>query len=496
MKKLFALTLVLLFIFQILTACGEGEANPDISGGGISGNEETEEVSDPNARINKKDNLPGDLNFDGKEIRILLSAENTIDFPEKSTGDIVNDAVYDKNTRVQERLNVKFSYGVLPRGGDWSGALDDMRNMFLAGDDVYDLVSMALCYCTYGAVTTVYYMDLAGMPYLDFDQPWWNKESILELSHDSKTIKYLIGEASLAPIVYAGATFYNKSIYNDFYSDPDELYGVALDGKWTFDVLASKCKDMYVDLNGDGIADDNDQYGMTFEWWTFYNILVGAADARRSSRDSDGIIQIDMDMNRLLTFCEKMYDICFENPGVKYYPGTAPLLAPLFMNRQMAFLPLYVHGAMGFRAMDDDYGILPLPKLDETQKDYRSLININMAVLCVPYTTKIAETVCAVLEALAADGYRNVTEVYYEVALKTKYSRDDYSGQVIDMINSTTYIDFLTTYVNHLNRSAFIVFDVVSDKKSKDLTSFYTSQESKYKSALEKLITQLTEGTA
>ncbi|MCL2517532.1 MAG: hypothetical protein FWF15_03115 [Oscillospiraceae bacterium] len=494
-KKIFALLLALLFILPIVMACGDGDkTNPDISGGGISGNEETEEVSDPNARINKKDNLPNDLNFDGQEIRILLPLLNTMDYPEKSTGDIVNDAVYDKNTRVQERLNVKFSYGELPRGGDWSGALDDMKNMFLAGDDVYDLVSMSLAYCTYGSVTTVFYMEMQNMPYLDFDQPWWNKGSMLDISHDNKTIKYLVGEASLSSLAYAGAVFYNKNMYNDVYGDPDSLYGIALDGKWTFDYLSEKCKGLYVDVNGDGVADGDDQYGMTFEWWTFYNILCGAGDARRSSRDSDGIIQIDMDLNRLLTFCEKMYDLCYNNIGVDYYPGTAPLLTPLYLNRQMVFYPLYLHGAMGFRAMDDDYGILPLPKIDETQKEYKSLININTSVLCVPYTCKIPETVAAVLEASAAEGYRTVTEVYYEVALKTKYSRDDYSGQVIDLVNSTSYIDFLTTYVNHLNQSAFIVHQVVSQNKNTDLMSHYTKNENAYKTSLDKLITVLTEG--
>ncbi|MCL2518768.1 MAG: extracellular solute-binding protein [Oscillospiraceae bacterium] len=492
-KRFLAAVLLLVFILQIFMACGEEKNNPNISGGGISGNEETEEVSDPNARINKKDNLPADLDFGGKEIRILLRTEFSTDFPEKSTGDVVNDAVFEKNIRVQERLNCKFKYGWLTRGGDWSGSLEDLKNVFLSGDDLYDLVSMTLNICTFGSLMTVFFMDLQHMPYIDLDQPWWNKTSTMELSHDGKIINYLIGDASVTSIGVTTCIFYNKNMYNDYYGDPDALYKVALDGIWTLDYLGEKCKDMYVDLNGDGVADGEDQYGMTFEWWTFYNIICGSTDARMSSRDSDGYIQIDMDLNRLLTFTEKMYDLCYNNIGVDYYGTGGPTLAPLFLNRQMAFYPNSLSGASSFRAMEDDYGILPQAKLDENQKEYRSLIMTHVVPLSIPKTCKIPETVCAVMEALAAEGYRTVTEIYYEVALKTKYSRDEYSGQVIDLIHSTSYNDFMNAYIAHTANAAFIVFNVVNTK-STDLMSFYTKSEDQYKNLLDKLIESLTTG--
>ncbi|MCL2517531.1 MAG: hypothetical protein FWF15_03110 [Oscillospiraceae bacterium] len=493
-KKLLTVILAVLFIIQLFIACGNGKEEETTR---VYGIEEENEVSDPNARINRKDNLPADLNFGGQEIRILLPPYASMDFPAEATGDIVTDAVYDKNIRVQERLNVKFTYGSLPFDGqNETSIFNGLHNIFLAGDDVYDLLCIPLYYCTYIALTTIYYMDLQDMPYLDFEQPWWNKTSIMELSHDNESIKYLIGEVSLTTIAYAASVFYNKNMYNDVYGDPDALYGVALDGKWTLDYFGEKCRGLYLDINGDGVADPDDQYGSTFEWWTFRNVICGSSDARMTGRDTNGFVYLDMDMNRLLTFCEKMYDLCYNNLGVDYYSKDAPALNPVFMNRQMAFYPVYLNGALAFRALEDDYGILPMPKLDEQQKEYRSLININTSVVCVPGTCKIAETVCAVIEALAAESYRTVTEVYYEVALKTKYSRDEYSGQVIDIVNSAAYIDFLFTYLNHLNQSAQIVYYVVDGSKSTDLMSYYAKNETSYKSALEKLINNLSNGVA
>ncbi|MCL2517530.1 MAG: extracellular solute-binding protein, partial [Oscillospiraceae bacterium] len=303
-KKLASAIIILLFILQLFIACG-GENRPDDETSRQYAEEQTAEVLDPNARINKKDSLPADLNFNGQEIRILKRANNQweLDFPNELNGDIVNDAVYDKNIRVQERLNVKFKLGVCPRGDEFSGTIEDIRIICLSGDDVYDLISMNLnMICTYGtSPTTPFFMDLSSMPYLDLEQPWWNTRTIKEISHDGKSYNLVFGDSSFTLISYTTCVFYNKHIYNNYYGDPDELYKIALDGKWTYDVFADKCKEMYEDLNGDGVADVSDQFGLQFDWYIFNNYMLGSSDARMSSRDSEGIVQIDMDMNRLTT---------------------------------------------------------------------------------------------------------------------------------------------------------------------------------------------------
>ena len=211
MKKIYVLTIILILTLQILIACGgDGKSTADTTR--PLGNDVAEETTDPNARINRKDNLPADINFDGKEIRILKRVPTSTDFPDQSNGDVVNDVIYEKNLRVQERLNVKFNYGVLPRGDEWNGSLDELRKLFLSGDDLYDLVCMTLNICTYGSLMTVYFMDVQGMPYLDFEQPWWNTNTIYELSHDGKTINYLVGEGSVSSIQYITCVFYNRCV--------------------------------------------------------------------------------------------------------------------------------------------------------------------------------------------------------------------------------------------------------------------------------------------
>jgi len=498
MKKFTAIGIILIFVLQILIACGAEAAKKTEDTTKAIETEITEESTYPDERINRKDNLPADLDFGGQEVRILLRAYNywELDFPEQSTGDVIHDAVYEKNLRVQDRLNVKFRFGVLPRGGEFSGSISDLQNILLSGDDMYDLGSITSnILITYGSLMTPLLMELSGLKYVDLDQPWWNIKTINEISHDGKSIKFLFGESSVTLAAYTTCMFYNKKMYNDYYGDPDELYRITLDGKWTLDYFDALCRNMYEDLNGDGIADVDDQYGLCFDGYIFSVYMLGLTDAKMSGRDSNGKVKLDMDLNRLMTFTEKMYNLCYNNPGVKYYSGNDPALlpAPLFMGRKMAFSASYLSRAIEYRAMEDDYGILPMPKLDEQQSAYRSFMTVHISSLFIPKPSKISETVSAVMEALASDGYRNVTELYCEVALKTKYSRDEYSGQAIDLIISTQYTDFLNMYLGHLNNSAYIVYDVVSGK-STDLMSYYAKNEAKYQTALEKLINTLSEG--
>jgi hypothetical protein len=79
------------------------------------------------------------------------------------------------------------------------------------------------------------------------------------------------------------------------------------------------------------------------------------------------------------------------------------------------------------RQIEAEYMILPLPKYDETQPDYRSVSMTGP--LCVPRYAEDerAEMAGIIMEAMAADGYRNIIPLYYNVVLKAKYAQDEES---------------------------------------------------------------------
>ena len=133
-----------------------------------------------------------------------------------------------------------------------------------------------------------------------------------------------------------------------------------------------------------------------------------------------------------------------------------------------------VSASSGFRDMEADYGIIPYPMLDEEQGEYTNLIHNSSDYFTIPMTCPNADEIGAVLEALCAEGYRSVIEPFYDTALKTKYSRDSYSGQCIVIIRSVSVKNFLYEY-HGVVKGGNMISDQVRNNKN-NFASAYASQ--------------------
>ena len=105
------------------------------------------------------------------------------------------------------------------------------------------------------------------------------------------------------------------------------------------------------------------------------------------------------------------------------------------------------------RNMESKYGIVPMPKLDETQAEYHSHIHDNADGFSIPLTTTDdkLEMVGAVMEAMASEGYRTLMPAYYETALKTKYVSDEESVKMLDDIINCFYVDAGVLYTKKIS---------------------------------------------
>ena len=113
-----------------------------------------------------------------------------------------------------------------------------------------------------------------------------------------------------------------------------------------------------------------------------------------------------------------------------------------FINGKALFTTGEFQNAEIFRDLGFDFGILPYPKLDESQSDYITSSRATYSLLGITVTASDIDAAAAVLEASASENYRSVTPVYFEKALKVKYSRDDVSSQMFDIIRGHISFDF------------------------------------------------------
>lgn len=466
-KKLTVWLLLAAMLTSTLAACSG--TNPDTPETSAPSGTQTDavqttdtEVVTETGRAGAKDTLPEDLRFDGKTVNILAMkelADYDVWGEGEGSADIVFDAVYNRNKTVEERLGVEIVPDI--HAVKWQDYSNLMRNMVNGGDDTYDFF-FAMGNATIQSGNDNLFLDLSGAKYLDFEQKWWWKDAMEELSLDGSTIRYLVGDISLSHYMMSGCTIFNKSLYTDALGSPEELYQLVLDGGWTLDKLREFGETAYNDVNGNGAVDAGDLYGSIIGNPELIKQLEYATDLRRYSRDENGFIQLDYDEDRAAALTEKLCALLYETPGIEYRSSYTPSTS--FAQREMVFYLERLRVATGaaLREMEDDYGVIPLPKMDDAQKEYKTLIHNNSEYVVVPKTAPAPDMSCAVIEALCAESYRSVVETFYEKALKLKYSRDALSGQCIDLISRSARKNILYEYNDVFNCGTVITTCVVA----------------------------------
>jgi hypothetical protein len=98
------------------------------------------------------------------------------------------------------------------------------------------------------------------------------------------------------------------------------------------------------------------------------------------------------------------------------------------------------------REMDSDFYIVPVPMGDDTCEEYRSTCSTGNNLVGLPHTSQYLNETALVLEALAAESHRSVSPTYYDVILKDRYTRDNESKEMIDMIRDSVGVDFINTW--------------------------------------------------
>ena len=461
MKRILSIVLLLLMVLPVIAACSDSTESDGVTDAVTEIAETTTEITETD-RSHTKDSLPDDIDFGGESVRIIARDDGlrlSMDiFAAEDTGDIVETAVYKRNLAIEERLNVKLEPIFVTQdihGGALGGAVpipDKVRNSVLAGSDDFDISVNHMTQTTTLIIENMY-VNLLDLDYLDFSQPWWASDFIDEISMNGQCY-VMAGEASITMIQSMYLLFYNKNLYANYFTE--DINDIVLNGGWTLDKLTEMSKAAYLDVNGDGIPDAGDQYGYSSTTVRLIDVLLGGSNIPLSVMNSDGLPEYVIEDNpRVYEFVEKGHALVKDkNITWEVAPsgeGEIDLLKK-FSGGSVLFIPYTPMGADHLREMTDDFSVLPVPKLNDAQEKYTTYVHNGFSAFAILTTCKNPNMAAAVCEAMGAENYRNVTAAYYEVALKVKYSRDDASSQMLDMIRDSIRFDFAYIYDGYLNQ--------------------------------------------
>ena len=137
--------------------------------------------------------------------------------------------------------------------------------------------------------------------------------------------------------------------------------------------------------------------------------------------------------------------------------------------------------------MDDDYGIVPIPKYDKDQDNYITQIGTSTSTFFIPTTQDDLDLIAKFIECEAYFGYSEVSPIYYEAALKAKYASDPNMGQMLDIVRENATISFLFVYYSSLSETPRALFRFNSTPKA-DLASYFTTTKRVFLNSLDDLL--------
>ena len=473
--------LVLCFVFY---SCGDNQSSDPESGGGGdiesagAGNENLPVEDDTEVDLFVSDDL-AEFDFGGSAFRIAVQDVSWLYVlydTQEETGELINDAVYQRNRKIEERFNVE----LMQEPADVAGIF---RRNVQSGTDAFELYlpvdREALVFGTEGMT-----YKLADIPHIDINKPYWSQSlnSSLTINND---LYFAYGSFNLSVYDYTHLMLFDKQMLADLaFESP---YGLVSGGGWTFDVYEQMAKAAVNDLNGDGVMDDNDVYGLVSLDKHVLPCFWAAAGVESISKSSDDIPQFTLiGDEKFASVIDKIFDITQGNDS--WYSGRTEITADKAMSGHALFMNCTFKMVGDLRGIDTDFGIIPYPKYNAEQEKYYSRVEGGNPGI-VPVTAGNLEMTGVILEVLNAESAKTVIPAYYDISLKTKDTRDEESSKMLDLIFSTRVYDLGDTYWSPILRDGMFL-DMFS-RNDRNLASHLERIEPRINSELEKVIAAL-----
>ncbi|MBQ9415783.1 MAG: hypothetical protein IJU20_02945 [Clostridia bacterium] len=479
-----AIVLVLCILAAVLLACGKTSADGEEPNGqketkgqetqsGETDGEAETEPEDPLLTLEKR-------SFSKETVTILCrddkQYEISVDEPD---GDIVSDAVYARNNRVEEYLDV--SIEMIPVAGTWDEQnvfLNKVKNSVYAEDGEFDLIAAYMAYGTQLGMDG-YLADLSDVHSLNLNNKWWT-QGFVSQNTIGNSIFFALGDISLTMWESIYALFYNKEMAENY--GVENMYRLVDNQEWTMEKWIE-----IVDL----VTNESEEYGEGV-----YGLSVNSHSVRAfvttcglpiCQRNEEGTYDLVYYSERLINLYDMVYEFVNDKSHVffsKPYPDSDYTeMLQMFTGEQAMFMSGTLDVSPTIRGMKTNYGILPFPKYDEEQEDYRSHAYDGLSIFGIPASTTREDLVGYVLEALCAESYHSVVPSFYEEVMEYKVTRDADSIRMLEILRQKLYFDFGFVHAVPIG-GLFQIFGDQIKAENRGFTSYYEGNESKYTEGL------------
>ena len=432
--------------------------------------------------------------FGGYEFVFLNEGEiennwaNPLIAPEAADGETINDALYNRKIAVEDALNVTIREEGI--SGDTLAAVT--KKTVTAGDATYDAV-MNRNNDIGSLITGGYLADLRSMEQMHFEEPWWDT-IVCDTATLMDRLYFASSDISLFPFEATWVLYFNETLLNRY--DIEYPYDLVREGKWTLDefykIVKAGTNVSSTEYNPGG----SDIYGIVTHNQFMGALMAGAGEKFLAVDDSG--------YPRALEITDRFYDVAQKITSItadrnQYVDRVQQTLVTPSTDSTTEFMMgtfLFNAETLGhiykLRSFDDNFGVLPMPKYDEAQESYISMMATwGVLLTTVPKTNTDPVRTGTVLDYLAYQSYISLMEPYYDAFLTQKGARNEDSADMLSIIRDTRDVNlgYLFSWSNSMEEP--IRTELM--KGSTNIASIIAKYESKVQTAIDKTMKKIEE---
>ena len=182
------------------------------------------------------------------------------------------------------------------------------------------------------------------------------------------------------------------------------------------------------DLNGDGVMDSSDVWGIcdNYSVGRYWFFAFGGQMARADENGDPVIVMGEEKSQIIIDAIGNMMNDSTVTILTVNIPDSWMGARAMMKEDRLLFLSANIYTIPYYRSMENDFGILPYPKLDENQdRYYNQVASWVCPGISVPTTNQDIDFTGYMLEALLPRIGRNPAARYIDVNLMTKVTRDE-----------------------------------------------------------------------
>ncbi|MCQ2450011.1 MAG: hypothetical protein MJ132_07485, partial [Clostridia bacterium] len=261
--------------------------------------------------------------------------------------------------------------------------LQKLTMMGMASNEYFADIIITPIYTSVGYLTSKYVYDMSKISTMDLSQSYMNVGNGVNSYHLGSGY-WAVGEPTY--IASTGSpVLYNKRILKELGYEEDYIYDLVKKGKWNLSAFRNLAKKAVKEMDGKPGITTADRLGIVqidIGTSAFSNVLqtMGA----EMITNKNGVLTYNMTDPKILNSLELANNIFVKDGTCKEASDLDGTAQNLFMSGHSLFLSGgYFELLKKISGMDDDYGLVPFPAADGSNK-YSVPVNWNNCCMMIP----------------------------------------------------------------------------------------------------------------